>query len=70
MSAPVPTYATVKQVCAEFVDQARASGDWCTYIWLHERPYRVEALQDIAFNLRGREYWEMVSHVWSDSENI
>jgi hypothetical protein len=30
----------------------------------------VEALQDIAFNQRGREYWEMVSHVWSDSENI
>jgi hypothetical protein len=52
------------------LDQVRASGDWYTYIWLHERPHRVEALQDIAFNLRGREYWEMVSHVWSDSENI
>jgi hypothetical protein len=52
------------------LDQARASGDWYTYIWLHERPHRVEALQDIAFNLRGREYWEMMSHVWSDSENI
>ena len=52
------------------LDQVRASGDWCAYIWLHERPHRVEALQDIAFNLRGREYWEMVSQVWSDSENI
>ena len=52
------------------LEQAEQTGDWETYIWLHERPHRVEALQAIASNLHGREYWEMVSHVWSDSENI
>lgn len=43
------------------------------YIWAHERPYRVVALTDYltaAPEIDDRAYWELVSAVWIDSENI
>jgi hypothetical protein len=52
------------------VAKARDAGDYSLYIWLHERPYRVYALQRIAFLLLAPDYWQLVSHVWLDSENV
>ena len=46
--------------------------DWDRYISLHERPYRLPALQHL-INLNtmtGEEHWSMVAEVWIDSENI
>jgi hypothetical protein len=42
---------------------------WKSVIFLHERPYRFEALNKVASQL-GDEYWSIVSDVWTDSENI
>lgn len=59
-------YEYKRQALAEAMDK----GDWHTVVWLHERPYRVAALMEIRKDLRGREYWELLSAVWTDSENI
>jgi hypothetical protein len=41
-----------------------------SYIFIHERPYRLNALLDCVMFLEGKEYWELLSDVWVDSENI
>ena len=45
---------------------------WATYVFLHERPYRLDALMDLVEMgaMSPTEYWEMVAEVWIDSENI
>lgn len=44
-------------------------------VWLHERPYRADALARYAgldgrARMTDRDYWELVAAVWVDSENI
>lgn len=50
--------------------EAETGGDWHTYVFLHERPWRAEALAEIADRLDGPTYWALLSVVWIDSENI
>jgi hypothetical protein len=52
------------------VQEAIAAGDWHTVIWLHERPWRLWAFQQIQRRLKHREYWELLGAIWVDSENI
>lgn len=52
------------------VDDADREGNWSQYIWLHERPYRLEAFFDIEERLTDAEYWDLLGDVWIDSENI
>jgi hypothetical protein len=45
--------------------------DWSTYVWLHERAYRLEALLECREqSLYGSEFWALAGEVWQDSENI
>src|SRR5262249_43168325 len=44
--------------------------DWSGYIWLHERHFRLDAFNEIAPNLTDREYWNLLSQVWTDAETI
>lgn len=41
-----------------------------TYVFLHERPYRFEALMTISKKCEDKMFWELARHVWEDSENI
>jgi hypothetical protein len=53
--------------------KARAACDWHSFIMIHERPYRLDALQEIlndADDLTPGEYWGLIRQVWTDSENI
>ncbi|MBX3519592.1 MAG: hypothetical protein KF835_06180 [Xanthobacteraceae bacterium] len=51
--------------------EALKAGNWNDYVFLHERPYRLDALRRcIAGGISGSEYWKLVGDVWSDSENI
>jgi hypothetical protein len=50
--------------------KARKEKDWHTVIWLHERPYRVEALKQITSLISNREYWELLGMVFTDTENF
>jgi hypothetical protein len=51
--------------------KARASGDWKKYIFLYERPFRLDALLKAAKNgLRKSpsEFWALMGRVWIDTE--
>ena len=55
------------------VDDAMREKKWQSYIWMHERPYRFDAMME-AIEAGGFDdpetFWETVRAVWSDSENI
>jgi hypothetical protein len=51
------------------VQQAKAARDWGRIIWLHERPFRAIALQEIAALMPDDQYWRLVAEVWIDTEN-
>ena len=50
------------------LEQARSAGNWRKVIWLHERPFRIAALEDIAPAMSDEQYWALVSEVWLDSQ--
>ena len=54
----------------QYVARAEREHAWETYVWLHERPYRLEAFLDVFRHLADAEYWELLSALWIDSENI
>lgn len=54
------------------LERAESERDWRSYAFLHERPYRLDALRDLIDRGRAQlgELWPVVGHVWADSENI
>lgn len=56
----------------EAVAKAQAAKEWERLIYLHERPYRFDALHNItlAHTLTDEELAPLVASVWVDSENI
>lgn len=63
----------------ELVKEALADEDWDTYVFLHERPYRLRALLDVTGRnefdepmplVNRPEHWALAADVWVDSENI
>lgn len=50
---------------------ARTKGNWSDYVFLHERPWRADAL----FNIQGfikvyDTFWKLFGEVWTDTENL
>ena len=75
----VPYFAaTNKMVNAQYAHKtaaradALAKQDYGSFIFLHERPYRIEALRHIMAQPgpAHEQYWPLVASVWTDSENI
>ena len=54
----------------EAVVQALAEEQWHHYVFLHERPWRVHAFDDIAALMDDADYWQLLGVIWIDSENI
>lgn len=54
----------------KLIKAAIEAQDWETYVWLHERPWRIEAFWKIRKHLTDAEYWELLGNFWIDSENI
>jgi len=54
----------------EALDKTLQNEDFNSYVFLHERPWRVQALSRIAAQAEPRAYWDLVASVWTDSENI
>ena len=52
------------------VARAREERNWQSYIYLHERPYRLDAFMDVADDMSDNHYWENLADIWIDSENI
>lgn len=54
----------------EYIEKTKSSEDWSSYIWMHERPYRLDKFIEIKKKLSDEEYWKLLSGIWSDSENL
>jgi len=54
----------------EQVQKAFAERGWRQFIWLHERPYRWDALALLVNALTDRQWFELMGMVWVDSENL
>lgn len=52
------------------VEEAKRDKKFSSYIFLHERPYRINAFSDMSKLMNDKEYYETLSHIWIDSENI
>lgn len=50
-------------------ERALATRNWEKYVWLHERPYRIDAFTEIADKMKDTLYWELLAVIWSDTEN-
>ncbi len=51
------------------IEKAWDDGSWDTYMWAHERPYRLDAFLEIEAYLDDAEYWRLLSEAWIDTEN-
>jgi hypothetical protein len=49
--------------------EALGSWNYSQYVFLHERPYRVEAFKKIEKQLGIVNYWQLLTQVWIDTEN-
>jgi hypothetical protein len=50
-------------------EQALEKKNYKQFVWLFERPYRVEAFIKIADKLSDTDYWRLLSDIWIDTEN-
>ena len=51
------------------VKDALANNKCSSYIFLHERPYRLDAFTLIQSKLSDTQYWSLLSDIWTDTEN-
>jgi hypothetical protein len=51
------------------VEEALEKKNYKQFVWLFERPYRVEAFIKIADQLNDTDYWRLLSDIWIDTEN-
>jgi hypothetical protein len=56
----------------EKLQAAIDSENWPSYVFIHERPYRIEALQEVLFDFYPSDEvaLSLIASVWVDSENI
>lgn len=51
------------------VEQALDDRNYNRVVFLHERPYRLEAFIHLVRSLNDVEYWRLLSDIWIDTEN-
>lgn len=53
------------------LQRATEAQNWDSYVWLHERAYRLDAFMDIKDEIyKSEDYWSLLGSIWIDSENI
>ena len=58
------------ELLIEKVEEAKGNGDWLSFVFLHERPFRLDALLDaVNEGMSGEVYNKVLAHAWVDSEN-
>lgn len=57
-------------VLKEEISKCLEREEWEMYVYKHERPYRLQAFLNIYSELNDSEYWDLLSSIWIDSENI
>jgi hypothetical protein len=51
------------------LEKALAEKNFNRVVYLHERPYRLQAFIEIAPQLSDTKYWSILSGIWTDTEN-
>lgn len=51
------------------LDTALAEKNFSRVVFLHERPYRLQAFIQIAHHLSDAKYWSLLAGIWTDTEN-
>ena len=54
----------------DVLKKALEKENWQQYVYIHERPYRLEAFDEIMNDMAAKDYWDILSSIWQDSENI
>jgi hypothetical protein len=54
----------------EMIEKAKKAGDWDAVLFLHERPFRLEAFIEYGTSFSGEQYWKSFGDLWTDVENI
>jgi len=49
-------------------DKALKKKEWHQWVWLHERPFRLDSFLFICSDLPANEYWELLREIWVDTE--
>jgi len=62
------------KVKTEYAKEMLKKGDFSGYVFLHERPYRINAFNNVieehGHRVTDADYWDILSDLWRDSENI
>lgn len=53
-----------------YAHEALDDENYSRYVWIHERPHRLNALLDVERHLTRGEFRKLVIELWCDSENI
>ena len=54
----------------EAIKKSLENKNFSTYIWMHERPYRLQAFLNIQSMMDEKDYSKLLKDIWTDSENI
>lgn len=52
------------------IERSFENKEWNSFIWLHERPYRLQQFVKIQEYLSDEDYWYLFGMIWIDSENL
>jgi hypothetical protein len=52
------------------LNEKLSKGDYDGYVWLYERPWRLEKFLEVRESVTDTQYWEMLGQLWADCENI
>lgn len=55
-----------KEAAAQYLKEK----EYDSFVFLHERPFRLHTFLSIRHKLSDKEYWNLASSIWTDSENI
>jgi hypothetical protein len=44
--------------------------DWHSYVFLHEKPYRIDAFAAVCGRIGDSRYWELLGDIWTNTENM
>ena len=64
------TYNEQYQSKMRYLDEARKNGRWDVYLFLHERPYQFQVLQEFADEVSDPEFWQLFAECWSGTDNF
>lgn len=54
----------------EYAEKCLKEENWSGYLFMFERPYRIEKFFEIREKLNDKQYWEILGNIWTDSENL